>query len=827
MALLRKTEPVLMGVAESRRYRGAGMSDLLPWALLVESGVVQTKMGAFVAAWFFSPPDSASSTDTIQARISRDVHVALSRFGDGWTTWTDVVSVPSAAYPDEDESSFPDAVSRAVDRERRQSFNAQGAHYDNERVLCIAFQPSHEQTKRMDSLLYSGGDAQEETTTERRLRQFIKAIGTIEDECGSTIGLRRMASFQLEDAFGRLHMQDELLNYLYYCATGLTNGITIPSHGAYLDSLLGTQDVEVGEIPRIGDDLVNVVSIEGFPAESTPNIIAALNTLSIPYRFSQRFIHMDEAAAAKDIAAFRNAWSAKVKPLMATLLNSKTTTPNSFAVGMVEDAEVATALASSGVRFGYYTATIVLRHPEEAALRHMARLVLTTIRLCQFGGRLETTNTFEAWRGSQPGDSRSNVRRPRLHTANLADLLPLSGVYTGSAVAPCPEYPRDAPPLMYLRTVGCIPFRLNFHVSDVGHTLCFGPTGAGKTGLMNSTALQARRYAGMRITVFDNKMGMYTTVKACGGQHIDIGQSTRPMLCPLAKLETAGDLLWAAEFISTCYELRANKPATDGQMTEIHLALKRLQEGSLRSLFDFRMAVQDAEVRSAIGFYTVEGPAGHLLDGKEDTISESDFNVYETQTLMSLGGAVSLPVLLVMFRKFEDGLNGEPTLLYISEAWQALSNPVWSRKLRDWLKRLRSKNCAVIMDTQSLSDAVKSGLLDVLIESCPTKMFLPNAEAFKTGTPDHPGPFEFYKMMGLNENQIGIIRDGKSKRDVYVTSPEGSRLAANDMGPLQLAIAGSTGEKDVLMARSLIEKHGDGWLAPYLKHKGVDDAVLR
>jgi type IV secretory pathway VirB4 component len=33
------------------------------------------------------------------------------------------------------------------------------------------------------------------------------------------------------------------------------------------------------------------------------------------------------------------------------------------------------------------------------------------------------------------------------------------------------------------------------------------------------------------------------------------------------------------------------------------------------------------------------------------------------------------------------------------------------------------------MATQSLSDAFRSGILDVLLESCPTKIFLPNEDA--------------------------------------------------------------------------------------------------
>ena len=53
-----------------------------------------------------------------------------------------------------------------------------------------------------------------------------------------------------------------------------------------------------------------------------------------------------------------------------------------------------------------------------------------------------------------------------------------------------------------------------------------------------------------------------------------------------------------------------------------------------------------------------------------------------------------------------------------------LGHPVFRAKIREWLKVLRKANCAVVLATQSLSDAARSGILDVLIESCPDQDFL-------------------------------------------------------------------------------------------------------
>ena len=89
-----------------------------------------------------------------------------------------------------------------------------------------------------------------------------------------------------------------------------------------------------------------------------------------------------------------------------------------------------------------------------------------------------------------------------------------------------------------------------------------------------------------------------------------------------------------------------------------------------------------------------------------------------------------------------------------------------------------------------------------------------------------PGSLDFYRMMGLNDNQIEIIRTARLKRDYYITSPDGSRLVDMALGPAVLAFAGATGETDVREVNRLEELHGAEWPYVHLKNKGVDYAEL-
>jgi type IV secretion system protein VirB4 len=196
--------------------------------------------------------------------------------------------------------------------------------------------------------------------------------------------------------------------------------------------------------------------------------------------------------------------------------------------------------------------------------------------------------------------------------------------------------------------------------------------------------------------------------------------------------------------------------------------------------------------------------------------TDCDFSVYECQDLLNLGDVTALPVLLYQFRRFERSLNGDPALLFIAEAWQALGHPMWSDRLAKWLRTLRSKNCGVVMDTQSLADVVKTSLLALLNESCQRKIFLPNPAA------SQPSSAELYRALGLNDRQIGQIQAAVSKREYYITGPDGCRMISLGLGDLELAIAGATGESDVLAVNDAIARHGDGWLRHFLADKGVN-----
>ena len=196
--------------------------------------------------------------------------------------------------------------------------------------------------------------------------------------------------------------------------------------------------------------------------------------------------------------------------------------------------------------------------------------------------------------------------------------------------------------------------------------------------------------------------------------------------------------------------------------------------------------------------------------------------VFELDEVLSYGPRGALPILLVLFRRFERSLTGAPALLILDEAWVMLSHPVFAAKIREWLKTLRKANCAVVLATQSLSDAARSDQLDVLLESCPTKILLPNEEAERGGTDQVMGPRDLYVLFGLNEVEIAMIATAMKKREYYVVSPEGRRLIDLGLGPIALAFAGVSSKEDVARVKQLHAAEGEAWPFVWLQEKGIE-----
>src|SRR5581483_11099071 len=236
---------------------------------------------------------------------------------------------------------------------------------------------------------------------------------------------------------------------------------------------------------------------------------------------------------------------------------------------------------------------------------------------------------------------------------------------------------------------------------------------------------------------------------------------------------------------------------------------------SERTLTGLAVLVQSNTLSQALHPYTRECPYGRLLDGGADTLALGDVVHFEMDGLMQVKPLV-LPVLTYLFHRLEARFDGRPTLLVLDEAWVFLDDPLFAARIREWLKTLRKKNVAVVFATQSLADIERSSIAPALLESCPTRIFLPNDRAIE------PQAATVYERFGLNQRQIEIIARAAPKRDYYAQTARGNRQFELGLGPIALALTAAGSPDD----QRLIDRHagaaGPGAFAiAFLRAKGL------
>lgn len=794
----------MMHLAEYRQ-RPALLADWLPWAGLVAPGVVLNKDGAFQRTARFRGPDLDSATPGELVATSARLNNALRRLGSGWALFVEAERREAVDYPD---SVFPEALSWLVDEERRAAFEAVGSHFESGYHLTLLYLPPEQATARAAKLLYENTQVAGVDWRER-LAGFVSET---ERFYGLLDGVMPELVW-LDDA--------QTLTYLHACVSTRHHAVAVPEVPMHLDALLSDEALTGGLAPMLGDQHLRVLTVRGFPTSTWPGLLDDLNRLGFAYRWSTRFICLDKAQAERELGRLRRQWFAKRKNIVAllreTVFQQESPLVDSDASNQAADADAALQeLGNDQVAFGYVTATVTVLDLDATAADEKLRAVERTIQGRGFVTIPETLNAVEAWLSSIPGHAYANVRQPIVSTLNLAHMLPVSAVWAGQER----NAHLDGPPLIVTRTDGATPFRLVTHIGDVGNTLVVGPIGMGKSVLLATMALQFRRYAGARIFAFDMGRSIRATVLGLGGEHYNLGADDSMAFQPLARIDQDSERAWAAEWIEgrLLHEGVAVGPA---EKEAVWSALNSLASAPVdqRTLTGLSVLLQSNALRQALQPYVLGGAHGRLLDADHDRLGSADVQAFEMEELMH-SKAAALAVLRYLFARFEARLDGAPTLLILDEAWLFLDDPVFAARIRQWLKTLRKKNVAVIFATQSLADIQHSSIAPALIESCASRIFLPNPQATE------PQIRTIYQGFGLNARQIEIVATAQPKRDYYYQSRLGNRVFELGLGPVALAFASASSPPDQRVMDAIVASSPTTeFAAAWLRHRSLDWAA--
>ncbi|POF33941.1 conjugal transfer protein TrbE [Roseibium marinum] len=798
----------MMRLAEYRSTASL-LADFLPWAALVSEGVILNKDGSLQRTAKFRGPDLDSATPSELVAVSGRLNNALRRLGSGWAVFVEAQRAPARDYP---LSHFPDAVSALVDAERRAQFEEASSHFESSYFLTFVWMPPLDDTSRAGRWLY-----EDAPYSSLNPQEHVESFSARTDRL-----LDLLDGFMAEAAW---LSDEETLTFLHSTVSTRRQRVRVPETPMHLDALLADSALVGGLAPSLGGAHLRSLSIIGFPTATWPGLLDELNSQPFEYRWVTRAICLDKTDATKLLTRIRRQWFAKRKSVAAILkevmTNEASTLLDSDAANKAADADEALQeLGADMAGAAYITATVTVWDEDEAVADAKLKAAEKVIQGRDFTCMPETLNAIEAWLGSLPGHLYANVRQPPVSTLNLVHMIPISAVWAG----PARNDHLDGPPLFYAETEGSTPFRFSLHVGDVGHTLVVGPTGSGKSVLLALMALQFRRYGRSQVFAFDFGGSIRCATVACGGDWQDLAgglsdDEAAVQLQPLRNIDDIGERAWAQDWLSG---LIAREGVTIDPVARDHLwsALTSLASAPVgeRTLTGLSVLLQSTELKQALAPFCLGGPFGRLLDAETEELGTADFQAFETEGL--IGSPATPAVLAYLFHRIEDRLDGRPSLIIVDEGWLALDDGTFGGQLREWLKTLRKKNASVLFATQSLADIDNSAIAPAIVESCPTRIFLPNERAFE------PQIADIYRRFGLNERQIEIVARAMPKRDYYCQSRRGNRLFSLGLGEVALAFTAASSKTDHAAITEILAEHGrDGFAAAWLARRGLDWAV--
>ena len=447
--------------------------------------------------------------------LSSQVQGVFQTFGNGWSVNVDLIRVPALDYPKTHYFNNPTSV--LIEKSRCLEYERQGEHFENIYTISFCYLPSVVDNKTMNNFLVKNAPQEETTSLDFIIGIFNQKLAEFQGNIANKIRIKRMSSA-------------EMMTFLNRCICGEKHQVPVPQPPCYLNHYLGAHEFIGGHELMIDDHYIGVITLTQFPYESYSGILNILSTLPFEYRFSSRFLFYDPIDALGIVSEYQGKYIGMKysigQMVMGALGKDPRSSPdaaNRSVLTKIEETKTAQEAIELGqVNYGYATFVVVVLNNNKEDCKRKVEFIRDLLNNNWFPSIIERMNSIEAYLGSLPGETLKNIRKPFISTQNLANMLPLTDVWSGFEYNPCPYYPKNSPPLFYAATNGTTPFRFNVHVGDVGHTLILGPTGAGKSVLLSHIANSALRYEGAQVYIFDKGYSQYVLTQAVGGKFYDI-----------------------------------------------------------------------------------------------------------------------------------------------------------------------------------------------------------------------------------------------------------------------------------------------------------------
>ncbi|KNY13721.1 transporter [Shinella sp. SUS2] len=336
-----------------------------------------------------------------------------------------------------------------------------------------------------------------------------------------------------------------------------------------------------------------------------------------------------------------------------------------------------------------------------------------------------------AWWAQLPGNFRYRARSGAITSRNFAALSPFHSYPIGQK-----DGNEWGPAVALLKTASGSPYYFNLHHGDLGNTLMCGPSGAGKTVIVNFMLSQLEKHD-PHVVFFDKDRGADLYVRAAGGTYLPLKNGTPTGCAPLKALDLTPEnkvflTRWVGKLVGSgtrelsVTELRDIAGAVDG------LADLPTEQRTIGALRTFLNNTDLEGIAARLRRWERGGPLGWVFDNVIENIGFGDlggngkFIGYDMTDFLD-NEEIRTPLMAYLFHRVEQLIDGRRIIIVIDEFWKALQDEGFRDLAQNKLKTIRKQNGLMLFATQSLRDALISPIAHTIIEQCPTQIFLPNS----------------------------------------------------------------------------------------------------
>ena len=692
----------------------------------------------------------------------------------------------------------PEGLARQIDLEWRAQLGERRL-FVNDTVLTLVRRPAKGKVGLLERLSrkmrrMKKPSHEDEAALNRDLRELDAARVNLMAALGR-YGPRALGQYESEDGDLRCTMMEHLSS-IY---NGESQPVLVPQGdlGHYLPYKrvsFGIDTLELRGVVPGGSRLGAIISVKDYPAATVPGMLDNLLRLPHELSLSESFAFVDRQIADERMAL-------SLRRLRAA--SDDTMTLKQGLMAARDD------LVAGNASYGEHHMTI---HVRAKTLDELDRAVADVQSALADTGAIavrEDLNLEAAFWAQFPGNAYFIARKAMISTGNLASLMSLHSFPMGNvAGGPWGE------PLTVLETTSSTPYFFNLHHGDLGNFTLIGPSGAGKTVVLNFLVAQAQKFA-PRTFFFDKDRGAEIFIRSIGGHYDVLRPGVQSGFNPLALPDTPENRAFLRGWLSLLGAPQAGPLSNEDAAVIADAVDANYEQPAHHRRLRYQVELLSGSIRptrgdlaSRLAPWNGAGEHAWLFDNAADRLDLSEATIGFDMTALLDNPVLRTPAMLYLFHRVDERLDGSPSMIVIDEGWKALDDEIFVRRLKDWMKTVRKRNGVVGFATQSASDALDSKIASTIIEQAATQMFMPNPKAQAS---------DYIDGFGLTEHEFDLVRGLPDHlRCVLIKQANMSVVARLDMNNMPEVLTILSGrEKSVRHLDSLRETHGDdpaGWL---------------